>query len=200
MTPATVVLFGGLLIVAVGVAIWAIKKPEPNAQNTFNLPGGFGFTLNTPAIAVMAMGVIVMYLGLNVPAPQPADPERPAASNQPQTQVPSPPATPSRPINGAWNILMACPSGAAVNEQDAHFSSGRYARAFDNGSGTKGSTELSMGFRTDQIIHVLGYVMFEPSFFYPIDATGTRTGANSFVGMGRFGSESQCKLSVTGTN
>lgn len=63
MEPSTIVLYAGLLVVLVALAIWVFRKPEPNAQNTIRA-FGIEFALNTPALAVMALGIVVIVIGL----------------------------------------------------------------------------------------------------------------------------------------
>jgi hypothetical protein len=56
-----VTLFAGLGLIALGALVWVLK-PETNAQNTIRLTG-LEFALNTPAIAIMTLGVVVVLIG-----------------------------------------------------------------------------------------------------------------------------------------
>lgn len=62
--PNQIALYVGLLIVVFGALDWAIKPPEPNAQNVFKMPGGFEFTLNTPALAVINLGIVLVLIAI----------------------------------------------------------------------------------------------------------------------------------------
>jgi hypothetical protein len=116
-----------------------------------------------------------------------------SAQNQPTSQtLPTPPSVPTRPVNGTWDVTMKCPEGSSLNEYAAHFAQGRYARAFAN----NGLTELSMGYLSNEELEIKGYVAFNQSDVYSVDATARRRG-NSFVGSGRFGSSPYCSLDIT---
>lgn len=82
-----------------------------------------------------------------------------------------------------------------ANEFGALFTLGRYARAFKSLS-SDGMTELAIGYISEDIVKVTGYVVFGQSDVYTIDATGRKNGA-SFSGIDRFGSSTNCKLTVT---
>jgi hypothetical protein len=91
---------------------------------------------------------------------------------------------------------MICPDGSAVREPTAQFGLGRFARAFDDGHGNSGITELSLGYVTDDDVRLGGYIAFGGLTIYNIDAAGDRVEANNFLGIGHFGSATSCKFSA----
>ena len=60
MNPSQIVLFVGIGIVLLGAYVWATRKNQSSTANTIKRPGGFEFTLTTPALAMMAMGVVLI--------------------------------------------------------------------------------------------------------------------------------------------
>jgi hypothetical protein len=62
------VLILGIAIVLGGFAVWALRPAEPTAANTLKFLGS-EFTLNTPALAVMAFGVVLILIALNSSSP-----------------------------------------------------------------------------------------------------------------------------------
>ena len=85
MEPSTIVLYAGLLVVLVALIIWVFRKPDPNAQNTIRA-FGIEFALNTPALAVMALGIVVIVIGLT-------QGQKPAPSPVPPAALPPPPSS-----------------------------------------------------------------------------------------------------------
>jgi hypothetical protein len=173
-------------IAGIGLIAWLIARSVDTES-----------PVTTAALATLA-ALIVVVLGAAVFVSQQAKPDpvsldpviRPTAQT-----IPPPPTPPAQPINGIWDVTMSCAQGAAVNEFGALFTLGRYARAFKSPS-VSGMTELAIGYISDDIVKVTRYVVFGQSDVYTIDATGRKNGA-SFSGIGRFGSETNCKLTVT---
>jgi hypothetical protein len=108
MTASQVALFVGVGVIVLGALVWAFRPPEPTAENKFSVPGGFEFTLNTPAIAVIALGIVLVLIGIlysNTPSPigtEPANPTTPAiqsAKPGPTQPFPQPECTPAKTIN-----------------------------------------------------------------------------------------------------
>jgi hypothetical protein len=62
--PRDVALYVGLAVVIFGALMWAFGRAQPDAQNVIKLPGGFEFTINTPAIGIMAVGVALVVISL----------------------------------------------------------------------------------------------------------------------------------------
>jgi hypothetical protein len=56
-----VAFFGGLFLIVVGIAVW-ILRPNSTAQNNKIKVLGVEFALDTPALAVMAIGVVMMLI------------------------------------------------------------------------------------------------------------------------------------------
>ena len=173
-------------IAGIGLIAWLIARSVDTES-----------PVTTAALATLA-ALIVVVLGAAVFVSQQAKPDpvsldpviRPTAQT-----IPPPPTPPAQPINSVWDVTMSCPQGAAVNEFGALFTLGRYARAFKSPS-VSGMTELAIGYISDDIVKVTRYVVFGQSDVYTMDATGRKNGA-SFSGIGRFGSETNCKLTVT---
>jgi hypothetical protein len=98
MPPNQVALFVGVGVIVLGALVWVFRPQEPNAENTIKWPGGFEFTLNTPAIAVMALGIVLVLIGTmypNTPSPPIAEPVHPTT---PPTQAQNPPPTEPPPL------------------------------------------------------------------------------------------------------
>lgn len=94
MPANQVALFAGVGVILLGALVWAFRPPQPNAENTIRGPGGFEFTLNTPAIAVIALGIVLVLIGTmysNTPSPPASEPARPTTS---PTQSSNPATTP----------------------------------------------------------------------------------------------------------
>ena len=91
-------------------------------------------------------------------------------------------------------MAILCPDGSKLQEPNAKFKQGRYARGFSGAS--PGITELAMGYISDDVIKVTGYVVFGGSDVYLVDATA-RGADSSFSGTGRFGSSSRCNLTIS---
>jgi hypothetical protein len=108
MPANQVALFVGVCVIVLGALVWIFRPKEPNAENTIKLPGGFEFTLNTPAIAVMALGILLVLIGTmypNTPSPPPAEPVHPttpptqAQNPAPTEPSPQPECSPAKTIN-----------------------------------------------------------------------------------------------------
>jgi hypothetical protein len=155
------------------------------------------FAFLSVIFGILITGLVAYAFSIYVPRPPVV-----TSTNQPspQTGFPPPPANPSRPVNGTWDVTMSCPDGSSVNEYGAQFKEGRYARAFGSGSGTTGTTELAMGYVSNDAILVTGYVVFGQSEVYPVHATAHQTGDLLFSGTGQFGSSSNCNLTVANKN
>ena len=91
---------------------------------------------------------------------------------------------------------MACPSQSHLNERAANFQNGLYARTFTDAAGRMGQTQLALGYEAGGAIHLRGFVAFNQSDLYPVDATALPQGG-SYTGVGRFGQEANCTLSAT---
>jgi hypothetical protein len=99
MPANQVALFAGVGVILLGALVWAFRPPQP---------GGFEFTLNTPAIAVIALGIVLVLIGTmysNTPSPPASEPARPTTSptqsSNPAPTQPTPQAEciPAKTIN-----------------------------------------------------------------------------------------------------
>jgi hypothetical protein len=61
----------GIAIVILGAIVWVFRPANPNADNKISLFGLFDVTLSTPAIAIMAMGVVLILVSTRLPGPTP---------------------------------------------------------------------------------------------------------------------------------
>jgi hypothetical protein len=120
---------------------------------------------------------------------------------------PSPPPQPARPVNGKWDVTMHCPEGATLNESNAVFTNGLYARRFSSAM-KSGKTRLALGYGADESVLVKGNVIFGDSAIhvmlgvgeiYQVDGVGRRTGA-SFTGTGTYGLSNNCDLNIVNKN
>src|SRR5579864_220650 len=170
-------------IAGIGIVGWLIDRRADQ-----NVPLSVLSLAILSTLVALVLGAAV-YVGLNV---TPDSTPRIAPSNPPTATaiIPSPPAPPARPIaDGIWDVTMSCPDTSALNEQGAQFYGSRYSRTFGSGS------ELGIGYVSDNVIKVTGYVVFGQSNVVSVDATGRKRN-NSFSGEGRFGSSVHCNLTV----
>lgn len=58
--------FAGILLIFAGFAVWVWRPNWPGQINTIKFLG-FEFAMNTPALAVMVIGIVIMLIGLNPP-------------------------------------------------------------------------------------------------------------------------------------
>jgi len=63
-----VAFYGGIVLIVVGLAAWLLRPNSPGEQNAIKFLG-FEFTLNTPALAVMVIGIVMMVLSPSFPEP-----------------------------------------------------------------------------------------------------------------------------------
>ena len=59
--------YAGVILVFAGFAVWVWRPNLTGQANTIKF-AGFEFVLNTPALAVMVIGIVVIIVGLNVPS------------------------------------------------------------------------------------------------------------------------------------
>jgi hypothetical protein len=59
-----IALIVGAVVVIVGLLVWAVKPPTPDSATKIQLPGGFEITVNAPALGVMALGIVLVFLAL----------------------------------------------------------------------------------------------------------------------------------------
>lgn len=59
-------LFIAGIFVLAGVGVWIVRPNLASAANTIKTPWGFEFTMNTPALLVMAMGLIPLALAATI--------------------------------------------------------------------------------------------------------------------------------------
>jgi hypothetical protein len=62
-----IALYAGVILIFAGFAVW-VWRPDSAAQSNTMKFAGFEFALNTPALAVMAIGIVVMIVGLYAPS------------------------------------------------------------------------------------------------------------------------------------
>ena len=55
--------YAGVLLIFAGFAVWVWRPNQPGQQNEMKFLG-FTFALNTPALAVMVIGIVIMLIGL----------------------------------------------------------------------------------------------------------------------------------------
>jgi hypothetical protein len=66
-----VAFYAGLIVLAIGLGIWIFRPNESPRRSTIKFLG-FEFSFDTPAFAVMVIGIALMILGTRLPAPAPA--------------------------------------------------------------------------------------------------------------------------------
>jgi hypothetical protein len=59
MASNMIVLVTGLAVVVFGAAVWAFRPPDPAAENQIEFMG-LKLKMNTPALAVMALGIVLV--------------------------------------------------------------------------------------------------------------------------------------------
>jgi hypothetical protein len=114
---ATPIVIVGSLVVIFGAVIWAFRPPSGAGKTTIRLPG-FEISLDVPALAVMAVGVVLVVIGT-------APPPEPSPSSGPSPSLgPSPPTLPVAErcydftgtygvyANGSGKASIACQGGA----------------------------------------------------------------------------------------
>jgi hypothetical protein len=176
----------------------AVRRDDPGISNqaasVFKRAGAIS-TLRKSILGVFFVGIIIM-LGYDVYfIIRPHNPPIVNPHTEPtSSDIPPPPRAPDRPVAGKWDVNMSCPGGAALNELGAQFGLGLFARGFQ---GPPGQTELAMGYISTDTLRVTGYVaFFNGAGNYDVDGTATRNGSSSFAGTGRFGSSTDCKLTI----
>jgi hypothetical protein len=121
-----------------------------------------------------------------------------SASNKPTfAGLPASPRAPASPVEGTWDVFMSCPAGSALREPGAQFRGGLFARAFQNPSG---QTQLAMTHISADALGVTGFVYFNDAGTYEVNGFATLDGVSSFSGTGRFGSSTDCKLTIKSTD
>jgi hypothetical protein len=70
MAPNLVAFLVGIGIVVFGAGVWAVKPPAPTEQNKISFLG-FEVTLSTPAIAIMAIGIVLVLASTMLPGNTP---------------------------------------------------------------------------------------------------------------------------------
>jgi hypothetical protein len=169
-------------VATIGVITWLISRLDPNGRVS-------NFAVVILSVLFLAVLVAAVYVSTQ---PIPLDPVK-GPDNPPDTRIiPPPPPTPPRPVDGAWDLQMICPDSSALNEAGAVFKQGRYTRTFADGS-SSGTTELSLGYISNDVLGLTGYVVFGNSEVYSVEATGKKSG-QKLTGKGRFGSTNGCIL------
>ncbi len=176
-------------IAGIGVIAWLISRTVGPSVPIPTLALGA-----LTALMTLLLGAAVFVGAKAIPNPAPVV----GTTNHPMTAqtIPPPPTPPSRPADGIWDVVMSCGDTSAVREMGAEFKQGRYARGFKSGS-VSGMTELAMGYSSDDTIKVTGYIVFDDSDVYLVDALARRTTDKNFAGFGRLGSSSHCQVSIT---
>jgi hypothetical protein len=62
-----VAFYGGVMMIVIGVAYWILRPATPAQKNTIKIPGGFEFELNTPAFALVVLGIVPMLISQQFP-------------------------------------------------------------------------------------------------------------------------------------
>jgi hypothetical protein len=81
-----VAFYGGIVLIVVGLAAWLLRPNSSRVQNTIKFLA-FEFTLNTPALAVMVIGIVLMVLSPRFPEPLSVSPSIPFRCNLPSSYV-----------------------------------------------------------------------------------------------------------------
>lgn len=101
------------------------------------------------------------------------------------------------PIDGSWTVVVNCPTGAKVQEQNAQFVDGRYTRRFGQPGANPGETHISMYLTSPTDIRVTGEVIFDSTHeIYALSGGGTGMN-NSFSGVATFGANVNCPFNAT---
>src|SRR5205823_6101643 len=66
-TVNRVAFYGGVVLIAIGVIYWVLRPSSPAQKNTIKFPGGFEFALNTPAFALIVLGIVLMLISTQFP-------------------------------------------------------------------------------------------------------------------------------------
>lgn len=135
--------------------------------------------------------------GSNEPA-APQSPPPPDTSPKVLSMLPPPPPAPAQPLDGTFDVTMSCQDGSQVNEQSALFTRGTYARTYKTEYGGI-DTQLALGYTDKSTIKLAGSVTFEKYGVQAVDATGKKKG-KSFVGFGTYGTQRNCRLTITDKN
>jgi len=67
VNQSLIVLLVGIAVIASGVIAWLVRKDQGSAQNKVKLPLGFEFELNTPAFAIIALGIGIIVVSTFIP-------------------------------------------------------------------------------------------------------------------------------------
>lgn len=80
-----IAIYAGILLIALGAVVWLLQKPSGPQQNVIKAPGGFEFSLATPAFVVMALGIILVLIALSYSGSAPSESKNPSTvqSSQP---------------------------------------------------------------------------------------------------------------------
>lgn len=62
-----VAFYGGVVVIVVGVMVWILRPHSAAQKNTIKIPGGFEFELNTPAFALIVLGIVLMLVSQQFP-------------------------------------------------------------------------------------------------------------------------------------
>jgi hypothetical protein len=62
-----VAFYSGVVLIAIGVVYWVLRPSSPAQKNTIILPGGFKFEFNTPAFAIIVLGIVLMLISPQFP-------------------------------------------------------------------------------------------------------------------------------------
>jgi hypothetical protein len=174
--------FGGA---ATGIVAWLIaqttKPTKPISHISLLL-------LVVVILTIIVAAVVVLVSFKPIPAV--------TSQNRPNTSItPPPPAIPTRPLEGTWDVFMSCPDGSSLREPAAAFRQGTYTRNFKNGA-ISGTTKLALSYVSDATVKLSGFVDFDQAGNYIVDAMG-RKQDGSFNGTGQFGSFHNCELTIT---
>jgi hypothetical protein len=111
-----VAFYGGVVLIVIGVVYWILRPSSPAQKNAIKLPGGFEFELNTPAFALVVLGIVLMLISQQFPewvGPKPP----------PQTQdfdVSGPVATFGCQENATAKVTYNAPPGWTIISATPH--------------------------------------------------------------------------------
>ncbi len=103
--------------------------------------------------------------------------------------------SPGQPVNGVWDVTLTCGGGSELKEYGARFTDGVHVRAFEGATGSR-NTRLALELVGIDTIRLTGSVAVGVTAISNIDATGERRG-DAFVGLGTYGSATNCWLTIT---
>src|SRR5262249_14320188 len=176
------------------------QVPTASSKNAAHLESARDLWIKIVIVASIILGlafaglVALPFISFK-PTPEPGVPRTnvPSQSSIP----PPPPAVPSRPVNGTWDVTMTCGDGSDVKEFGARFAGGLYARSFTTPAGVHGVTQLAMGYGgSENDLQLRGYVIFNGTDVYRVSAEASLS-QGQFVGQGSYGAMSNCKFSAS---